>query len=263
MNLSPSLVKRLITCIALLGTSHIVCAQKFEVNAIHCSMNADDIAMMNKIGKFEGHFYNVIFNTGINDTVTVKINLYGRHGEYKKEQNNDIHTTFIDGFYSGDQNQIYLYKTDDYMNILLHESSHALLRHNLSPSPKWLNEGIATLFGRMVIDNKDQVFYVKQTHYIKGMKDIIATGSFNLTDFFHYRSSDWFDADKREALYTVSYCLVYFFVQTNIDDLQRFMLLLKQGNSTPSAINKMYGSMDKFQNQFLKFYSNESAYSVE
>lgn len=259
----PIHTARLIFIIALILWHPGASAQNFEVNTIHCSMSDDNRATMNKIGKFEGHFYNVIFNTAINDSVTIKINLYGRHGEYKDVQKENLHTTFIDGFYSGESKQIYLYKTENYMNILLHETSHAILHRNLNNAPKWLNEGIATLFGRMVISNKDEVFYVKQTRYIKLLKDRMSARTFSLEDFFSYKNEDWLNADKREYLYTVSYCLIYFFAEDNIDNLQRLMLLLKEGKSSYSAINKIFGSQSKFESRFFDFYSRQSAYSNE
>ncbi|EHQ30410.1 DUF1570 domain-containing protein [Mucilaginibacter paludis] len=263
LNPNPLNVFCLIFIIAFILGGQPLWAQNFDVNTIHCSMSDDNRATMNKIGKFEGHFYNVIFNTSMNDTVTVKINLYGRKSEYKQVQNENIHTTFIDGFYSGENKQIYLYKTENYMNILLHETSHAILYRNLNNAPKWLNEGIATLFGRMVISNKDEVFYVKQTHYIKLLKGRISDRTFSLEDFFNYKNEDWFNAEKREYLYTVAYCLIYFLAEDNIDNLQRLMILLKEGNSSYAAINKIYGSQSKFEGRFFDFYSKQSAYSSD
>lgn len=236
-------------------------AQKFDINTIHCKLSEKDVAMLNQIGKFEAKFYNTIFNTTANDTLPIRINLYGKRDEYNAVQKDAMHTTFIDGFYSPGVNQVYLYKSDRFMEIMLHESSHNMLRNNLRNPPTWLNEGIATLFGNLVIQN-DGIYFNRQTGYIKMVKDQMFKGTFNLAAFFNYRQSDWYDKDAREYLYAVSYCLVYFFVKDDIENLQNILTLMKQGNKTPDAIAKVFGSFDRFEKRFSDTYKPEVGYRL-
>jgi hypothetical protein len=122
-------------------------SQIFQINNVNCHLSDDNIALLNRIAKFEAGFYNDIFGTQKNDSVTVDINIYGRLKEYNAIQKDAMNTTFIDGFYSPGQDRIFLYKGDDYMKTLFHETSHKILRNNFRNPPQWLNEGIATLLG--------------------------------------------------------------------------------------------------------------------
>lgn len=230
-------------------------AQLFRINTINCKLKAEDLALLNRMGKFEANFYNQVFNTTRNDSVTVDINLYGKHREYNQVQKGELNTTFIDGFYSGRENKIYLYKGDDYMETLFHETSHNILRYNFPHAPKWLNEGIATLLGYLVETTDNQVLYVPQPGYIRQVRDSITARSFNLNNFFSYRDNDWLDKDKRPMLYAASYSIIYFLInQDKRDYLGQVLVLMQQGYSTPNAFKKVFGSTDAFAQKFYYFY---------
>jgi hypothetical protein len=236
-------------------------AQKFNVNTINCKLSKDNWAYLNKIGQFEAKFYNVVFNTTANDTLPIQINLYGKLAEYNQVQKEAMNTTFIDGFYSPAANRVFVYKSDRFMEILLHESSHNMLQNNMRNSPEWLNEGIATLFGYLIVQNND-IYYNKQQWLIKIVKDQIFTGKFNLSGFFKYRQADWYDKDARDYLYGVSYCLVYFFVKDDIENLQNVLLLMKQHYTTQAALAKVFGTFERFEKRFTDFYKPEVGYRL-
>jgi hypothetical protein len=187
--------------------------------------------------------------------VTIVIELYGKHGEYKQVQKDQLHTTFIDGFYSPMQNRIFLYKSNDYMKTLFHETSHNLLHYNYPNAPQWLHEGIATLLGYLVETTDNRVLYVPQPVYVRQVKDSIRARRFDMNNFFRYKNSDWLDEGKRPMLYATSYSIVYFLANQDKDYLGQIMVLMKKGTSTYNAFKTAFGSVDEFQRQFNTFYT--------
>jgi hypothetical protein len=239
----------------LLIFSYSAQAQIFHINTINCKLSNADTALLNKMARFEANFYNQVFKTHKNDSVTIDINLYGKRKEYNQIQKDEMNTTFIDGFYSPMQNKIFLYKGDEYMNALFHESSHNLLRYNYANPPKWLNEGIATLLGYLVETTDNRILYMPQSRYIRQLKDSIRAHQFNLGDFFRSKNTDWFDKDKRPMLYATSYCVIYFLINQDKDYLTTILVLMKKGYSTSRAFKETFGSTDNFGQQFYDFYT--------
>ncbi len=231
-------------------------SQVFHVNTINCKISSEDMALLNRMGKFEAMFYNQVFGTQKNDTVSININLYGKRSEYNSVQKEAMHTTFIDGFYSPMQNKIFMYKTDEYMKTLFHETSHNILRYNYPNPPQWLNEGIATLLGYLVETTDNRVLYVPQSQYVRRVKEGIRNGKFTFNDFFAYKNSDWFDEDKRPMLYAASYSIIYFLVNQDKDYLGQILVLMKKGASTYNAFKTAFGSADEFEKQFRIFYTS-------
>jgi hypothetical protein len=238
----------------LLVVFHPAKAQLFHINTINCKLSSEDEALLNRMGKFEAAFYNQVFGTQKNDSVTIDINLYGRHGEYKQVQKEAMHTTFIDGFYSHKENKIFMYKSGDYMKTLFHETSHNILRYNYPNAPQWLNEGIATLLGYLVETTDNRVLYVPQAGFVRQVKDSIRARKFDMNNFFRYKSTDWFDEGKRPMLYATSYSIIYFLVNQDKDYLAQILVLMKKGASTYNAFKTAFGSVEEFQNQFYIFY---------
>jgi len=251
---TAAVLARITTCVLLLTLSHTAKAQLFHINTINCKLSAAELAQLNKMGKFEASFYNQVFGTQKNDSVTIDINLYGKHKEYNQVQKDEMNTTFIDGFYSGAQNKIFIYKTDNYMNTLFHETSHNILRYNYPNAPKWLNEGIATLLGYLVETIDNRILYMPQANYVKQVKDSIRARQFSLNNFFSYKNSDWLDKDKRPMLYATSYSIIYFLINQDKDYLTAILLLMKKGYSTQAAIKSTFGSLNNFSDQFHTFY---------
>lgn len=230
-------------------------AQTYHIEYIHSNLNDKDLALLNRVAKFQAAFYNQVFQTTKNDSITINVNLYGRHGEYKDVQKGEIHTTFIDGFYMGNENKIYLYKSDRYMQTLFHETSHNFLRNNYPNAPKWLNEGMATLLGYLVETTDDHVLYVPQRNMIKQVRDSIRAYHFSFNDYFSYRDADWFSEAKRPMLYAGAYCLVLFLINQDKDHLTPILVSMKKGLSTQAALKKEFGTIDDFSKQFYAYYS--------
>lgn len=256
-----NLIKSLTTSILLTLFCLSAQAQRFNINYINSKLSNTDLTYLNQIGQFEAKFYNIVFNTTANDTLPIRINLYGKQADYIRMQISAMHTTFIDGFYSPESNQMFLYKSDRYMEIMIHESSHNMLENNLRNSPRWLDEGIATLFGYLVV-RTDGIFYVKQYRYIKMVKDNIYRGTLSLQDYFRYPIDNWYDEEKRDYMYGVGYSLVYFFVKDDIENLQHILTLMQYGHNTTDAITIVFGSFDRFEKRFRDFYKPEVGYRL-
>jgi len=250
LNLSRPIVLVLLLCIIAASAQ----AQIFHINTINCKLTNTDVELLNKMGRFEANFYNQVFGTTKNDSLIVDINLYGKRGEYKQVQKDAIHTTFIDGFYSPVDNKIFVYKSDEYMKTLFHETSHNLLRYNFPHPPQWLNEGIATLLGYLVETTDNRILYDPQVQYIKQVKDSLRNNRFNFNNFFANKGQDWFNKEKRPMLYATSYCIIYFMINQDKDYLAPILVLMKKGYSTSEAIKAVFGSLAEFTNQFHYFY---------
>jgi hypothetical protein len=234
-------------------------AQVIKINKVNSYLSKEDEAYISKIAVFEVKFFNAVFSTQKNDSVHVNVDLFGKLKEYNVVQNGAMNTTFIDGFYSPGNNRIHVFKGDRYMNTLIHETSHCILENNYRNSPKWLNEGVATLFGNLVLQN-GEVYYTKSLPNINLVKDMIYDGTFNLKSFFNYNDRDFFDKDKRPYVYAVSYDIIYFLVNFDIDYLQRTLVLMQQGYSTMDAFDKVFGGFDKFEKRFKDFYKPQPGY---
>ena len=230
-------------------------AQTYHIDYIHSSLSDKDLALLNRMAKFQAGFYNQVFQTTKNDSITINVSLYGRHGEYKDVQKGEIHTTFIDGFYMGMENKIYLYKSEHYMETLFHETSHNFLRNNYPNAPKWLNEGIATLLGHLVETTDDRVLYMPQRNFIRQVRDSIRAYHFSFNNYFSYKAADWFNEAKRQMLYAGAYALVFFLINQEKDHLAPILTYMKQGYSTQAAFKKEFGTIDNFSAQFFAYYS--------
>ncbi len=242
--------------IAFALTFQTASAQIFHINKVNCNLSAADIALLNRIARFEAGFYNDIFGTQKNDSVTVDINIYGKQKEYNVVQKDAMNTTFIDGFYSPRDDRIYLYKSDVYMKTLFHETSHKILGNNFRNPPQWLNEGIATLLGYLEeTPGTNKIVYIPQRVYIRQVRDSIKANRKYLENYFRYKTTDWYDEVKRPMLYATAYCIVYFFINIDRDYLEPTLNLMKQGYSTPMAIQKIFGGFDKFNQRFYDFYT--------
>ncbi|MEO6523749.1 MAG: hypothetical protein ABIN91_18850 [Mucilaginibacter sp.] len=248
-------------------TKHFICflllltgilpakAQIFRINTINCKLSNADTALLNKMGRFEANFYNQVFKTTRNDTVTIDINLYGKKREFNDLQNGaTANATFADGYYMPAKNKIFIYKTDNYMRTLFHESSHNLLRYNYTNPPKWLNEGIATLLGYLVETTDNRILYMPQAGIVKMVKDSIRARTFNLNNFFKTPNSDWYIKKKADMLYATSYCIIYFLINQDKDYLAPILVLMQKGYSTDRAIKEAFGSLNNFAEEFYDFY---------
>ena len=234
-------------------------AQVIKINPINSYLSKEDEAYFSKIAAFEVKFFNAVFNTQKNDSVHVNVDLFGKHKEYDALQTKAINTTFIDGFYSPSNNKVVVYKSDRYMSVMIHETSHCILEHNYRNSPRWLNEGVATLFSNLVLQN-GEVYYTKNLGNINLVKDMIYDGTFNLKSFFNYNVGDFYDKEKRPYVYAVSYDIIYFLVNFDIDYLQRTLVLMQQGYSTMDAFDKVFGGFNKFEKRFKDFYKPQPGY---
>jgi hypothetical protein len=238
-------------CLLLAKASN---AQSYHIDYIHSSLNDKDLALLNRMAKFEAMFYNQVFQTTKNDSLIISVNLYGRHGEYNDVQKGEIHTTFIDGFYMGKENKIYLYKSGHYMETLFHETSHNFLRNNYPNAPRWLSEGIATLLGYLVETTDDRVLYMPQRNLIRQVRDSIRTYHFSLDNYFGYKDADWFSQDKRLMLYAGAYSIVFFLVNQEKDHLAPILVSMQHGYSSQAAFKKEFGSIENFTRQFYGYY---------
>lgn len=252
--------RRLVISGSLLLSSIVSQAQIIKVNPIDSYLSKEDMAYYSKIAAFEVKFYNTVFDTRKNDSCVVNIDLYGNLKAYNVVQKNGLNTTFIDGFYTPVDNRVHVYKSDRFMSVLIHETSHSILENNYKRSPQWLNEGVATLFSNLIIQ-KGEVFYTPNIPYINFVKDMIYDGKFNLKAFFDYSPHDFADHDKRPYVYAMSYCIVYFFVNFDIDYLQRILVQMQQGQTTMDALGKVFGGFDKFEKRFKDFYKPEVGYN--
>lgn len=230
-------------------------AQSYHIDYIHSNLNDKDLALLNRMAKFQATFYNQVFNTTKNDSLTINVSLYGRQNEYKEVQKGEIHTTFIDGFYMGKENKIYLYKSGRYMETLFHETSHNFLRNNYSNAPRWLSEGIATLLGYLVETTDDHVLYMPQRNLIRQVRDSIRIYHFSFDNYFSYKDADWFNQDKRLMLYAGAYSIIFFLINQEKDHLAPILVSMKQGYTTQAAFKKEFGTIDNFSRQFFAYYT--------
>jgi hypothetical protein len=240
--------------VALLLVNHQANAQLFRINTINCKLNKDDLDLLNRMGKFEAAFYNQIFSTTKNDSVTVDINLYGRMSDYKQVRKITGVPTYADGYYSPAENRIYLYKSDRYMRTLLHETSHNLLQYNLARTPRWLTEGIASILENLVETTDNQILYMPQGPRVRQVRDSIRARTFEITNYFNISELDWMRVDKAQMMYSSAYSIIFFLINQHEDYLTQMLVLMKQGYTAQNALKKTFGSMEQFRQKYNYFY---------
>lgn len=235
-----------------LGLSSKTTAQVLDIEIVNCRVTKADMEMIKKIARFEKDLYNNLFNNKSNDSLLIKVKVMGA-ADYKQISKNAValHKTW--GFYDPYLDECVVLRNSRYLQTVIHEMSHCLLRHNLNNPPRWLNEGIAEFCGSMLVDN-DQVSYAPDAHKIKIVRDMVQQSPIKLKQIMNLPNSEWSDLNRRSTLYSISYSVVYFLIKKNPSLLKRILLMMKEGQTAVDAIEYTYGGFSKFEHEYNEFY---------
>jgi len=247
---------RLVFGLIFLSTSISVYSQKLTLKTIDCSISNKDVNYIQKIAKYQAKLYNNFFNTNANDSLELKITLYGNRGDYtyvQKLVNPGMHKTL--GFYLPSTDSAYVFKGADYTSTIIHEASHCFLENNLPRTPRWLTEGIAAFCETLTIENNEVVFSA-QAARIRSVRNMVLAADFKLMRFLDTRSSSWGEKNATQNLYSISYSLIYFLIKKNPNALKQILMFMKEGHSAEKAIEYGYGGFYRFESDYINFYKN-------
>lgn len=243
----------------LLINAETASAQTFKIIKVHCQLSREDTATIYKIARYEAAFYNAVFETTKNDSVTINIHVFGRKADFKQtpDGENSLHV-FADGYYLDKTGEIFVLKTEHVNSALLHEISHAFLHLNLKNPPKWFDEGLATYFGSLIVEN-NQIFYTPVVGRIERIKEMIARKEFDLNDFLQYNNQNWsFNHQAITDKYTIAYSIIYFMVKTNLNLIKQMADGLKNGQTANEVFAEIFGSSEGFTNRYNNFYQQQN-----
>jgi hypothetical protein len=150
------------------------------------------------------------------------------------------------GYYSLERREMVVfskYGLDQSLQTIYHEASHALLRSQPGPYPKWLNEGLAEYFeggepvtGAMVVKpqpNKEgRIQRLTQSGRLPSLNGYLAQSN-----------QEWQSANQPEPLSsTIGWSLVYFLMETPAgqEQVRQLVKLHRQDIDNREAINRVY-----------------------
>lgn len=253
-----------IPCCVFVYCFFLVCtqntsAQILNIQKYNCRLSQEDTETINKIAHYEAAFYDAVFETNEDDSLKININIFGRKDDFKKTPDGmNALALSSDGFYSAQTGDIFLLKTDHLSAALLHEISHAFLHHHLKQTPKWFDEGLATYFGSLIVQN-NQIFYTPVIGRIERIKELQEKELLNLPVFLQNSSRNWGN-DKKQITdeYTIAYSIIYFLVKTNLNLVKHLAVRIKSGQTTTAALTEIFGSMDFFESRYTNFYKQQN-----
>lgn len=246
--------------ILLLGLffSQLASAQILNIQKYKCHLDKEDTETINKIARYEAAFYDAVFDTNKNDSLTININVFGRKADFEKTPDGAgaVHVS-SDGYFLESTGDVFVLKTDHVNAALLHEISHAFLHRNINRPPKWFDEGLATYFGSLIVQN-NQIFYTPVTGRIQRIAELNKSGLLNLESFVTNNKKNWGD-DKNllSDQYTIAYSIIYFLIKTNLNLVKHVAVGLKNGQTASAIFNEIFGSMDFFKSRYINFYKQQ------
>lgn len=232
-------------------------AQKLVTNQVDCKLTQIQQEQIAKLAQYEAKIYNGLFDTDLNDSITIFINIFGKAKDYRSawaQGSKGAPLISNTGYYWPLTNQLYvnLKSDEDFMRVLVHEMSHSFMHHNIKNPPRWFNEGLAEFFESLQIEH-DEVYVYIQTERIKAVKYALNNRNIELSKFITLPDKEWSNKSKMNDLYNTAYSLILFITQYNPVLTQKLVQNLQKGLSSQQAIEQSFGSMEQFEHDY-KFY---------
>ena len=233
-------------------------AQILKIEKIRCSLSKDDTASIKKIARYEVAFYNAVFETQKNDSLTINVRVYGRKKDFLQtpDGTNAINAG-ADGYFLAGTHDVYVLKTEHVNSALLHELSHAILHQNITDPPQWFDEGLATYLGSLIVD-KNEIFYTPVTGRIERIKEMAEKGTLHLAAFLNNKIKWAGDKTTYSDQYTIAYSIIYFLVKTNLNLIKNITDGLKIGQAPITTLSRDFNSFQFFQSRYISFYKNQN-----
>jgi hypothetical protein len=172
------------------------------------------------------------------------------------------------GFYSKQRNEAVTYvhaSAHQTLELLKHESTHALVTAVLGAAPKWLNEGLAEYFSMLSIAGHDKEVRVK-TAWLKIARESTQRGYFSNLDALLTLDAEGWRRGQMENHYALSWALVYFLMSSDAGKasigamLQQFADHYCQPMDSVAALGNRYpGGTAQLQQDFYSWLGDEAA----
>ncbi|RYE37170.1 MAG: hypothetical protein EOP42_00590 [Sphingobacteriaceae bacterium] len=233
-------------------------AQILKIEKIRCSLSKDDAASIQKIAQYEIAFYNAVFDTQKNDSLVINVRIYGRKQDFlATPDGTNAYNAGADGYFLAGTHDVYILKTEHVNAALLHELSHAILHQNLVDPPQWLDEGLATYLGSLIVD-KNEIYYTPITGRIERIKELADNGTLHLAGFLNNKAKWAGDKSTYTDQYTIAYSIIYFLVKTNLNLIKNITDGLQQNQAPIVTLSRDFNSFQFFQSKYIDFYKNQN-----
>lgn len=151
------------------------------------------------------------------------------------------------GYYSLQRNEMVVYSKyglAQSLQTIYHEASHALLRSQPGPYPKWLNEGLAEYFEGGVPQQDGQLLIMPQRLKESRIQRLFKAGQLpGLQAYLSQSDKVWQAANSPEPLSsTIGWSLVYFLMESESgrQTLQSLVKLHRSEMLPLQAVNQVY-----------------------
>ncbi|MVN89520.1 peptidase MA family metallohydrolase [Mucilaginibacter aquatilis] len=235
-----------------------VSGQRVVINQVGRKTSADDTAMLSNLIRYEAFVYNGLFDQVIPDSLPVVINLYGSRNDFLKERDRQQAKFTKTGFYSPVTRECYIYKGEDYQNVIVHEASHFFMHYyNFYGVPRWINEGMSTFFEGLYLDDRKRVYIDPQRSRLIEARNLLNEGKLSIPRYLSEANDEsWLQKEKASVQYSIAYAIVYYIIKTNPQYIKYLLNQLNNGKNSADALSLCYGSVELFENRFRLCYRN-------
>ena len=253
-----TLIKFLPALFLYLLLAFTVKGQKLIINTYGFKIAAEDTVALGKLVRYEAFVYNGLFDKLIPDSLPVVINLYKNRKEFLQVRDEQHALITKSGFYSPLTKQCYVYKGDDYQNVIVHEASHLFMHyHNYYGVPRWINEGMSSFFEGLYLNEKGAVYVDPQRGRLMQVGSLVNNQTIDLTQFLSYQNNAaWNQKDHVSVQYSIAYAIVYYIIKNNPQFIRQILTALNNRKSSYDALAQCYGSFELFENRFKLYYRN-------
>jgi hypothetical protein len=230
-------------------------AQVLHFDTVACGIDESDTSYINKMVRHQGSFFNKVFDTHINNLLTINVSLYGNERTYIRALKANKTKAINNGVYSAELNKNFVFKNDTYTHVILRATSINLLHNDYPNAPRWLTEGFANVMSYTDETGEREMTFTPLFDYNKQLKELTWNSGFDFDALFTNDNPDWNNRGTAGAtLQALSYGIVYFLVTQNRDHLAPIILSMKDGHTAKEAIESSYGSFDEFKKQLTIYY---------
>lgn len=232
-------------------------AQQLEIALYGAQLDDEETNHFQQSLRFQIDFYNTLFGDTIRENMRLRV--FGKRTEfesYARKRIDNVDVATIGGYFSPAEDEFVIYKTQDkkeFLEVYSHELSHGILSKKVARRmPTWLNEGLASFFGKVTF-SQDSVksdvdgWLMRQAYSSMRSKN-------NLRKFLSKRYGD-FHKMRADTSYGLSWCIVNFLYFEKIDQFRTIILDISEGALTLETIERRYpGGFKKFHAELKAYY---------
>ena len=148
----------------------------------------------------------------------IEIHIYGSEQEFRAlTRKRGLQIENASGFYSPKENVIHVWKNRDVgrlLEVLTHEASHAIMRHQIGRVPAWINEGLAEYFEIMEVFGQTVVVHPNR-RWAETVNLRVRRGLLPLGDYLSMTRDQWYVFNGNDGLaYALGWSVTFFLMSS-------------------------------------------------